>query len=274
MTISLNWWGADARIQSTLKAIDLFEKEHPNIHVKPMYSDWVGYWDRLATSTASGDMPDVNQFDQLYLAAYADRGALLDLASVDDFLDTSKLDPKALQSGRVDDTSYAVPVGTATNAILINTSLFEKYGVDLPDTDHWTWDDFERAAVELGKASHGKAYGVGPVGSDSFVVNVWARQHGGQLFDEQGDVAIDPDILAAYWRRILDFIDKGAAPPVSHIFETTDLPMDQGDMVQGRTGMGFIAAGQFTSYAAAAPTRTSCWRTGPPSRAASSGSST
>ncbi|MDT0318652.1 ABC transporter substrate-binding protein [Streptomyces millisiae] len=253
VTISLSWWGPDGRTQQTLQAIELFEEEHPNIDVEPVYSDWAGYWDRLATTTAAGDMPDVSQFDQLYLASYADRGALLDLATVDNILDPSALPPEILDSGRVGDTLYAVPVGATTNGIAINTTLFERYGVDLPDTDTWTWDDFERAAVELTEASGGEVHGLSPFGGDSFSLTVWARQHGARLFDAEGDLALDPEVLAGYWQRELDLIDSGASPSANQISEGVGLPLDQTDLVTGATAMGFIPAGQFVSIQSTAP---------------------
>ncbi|MFD5319229.1 ABC transporter substrate-binding protein [Streptomyces sp. NPDC127098] len=253
VTISMNWWGADARIQQTIQAIELFEEEYPNIDVEPVYSDWSGYWERLATSTAAGDMPDVSQFDALYLASYAERGALLDLASVDNILDPSALPPEILDSGRVGGTLYAVPTGATTNGILINTTLFERYGVDLPDTDTWTWDDFQRAAVEVTRASGGEAHGLTPFGAGSFDLNVWARQHGDQLFDAEGDLALDPDVLAGFWQRELDLIDSEASPSVAQLSENVGVPLDQGDLVTGQTAMGFIPAGQFVAYQSAAP---------------------
>jgi multiple sugar transport system substrate-binding protein len=253
VTITMNWWGADARTQMTLEAIELFEREHPNINVEPQYADWAGYWDRLATTTAAGDMPDVIQFDQLYLASYAERGALLDLSTVDNILDVSALPDKALDTGRVNGDLYAVPTGATTNAILINTTLFERYGVELPDTTSWTWEEFEQVAVELTEASGGEVYGLSPLGGDSFSLTVWARQHGGELFDASGELALDPELLASYWQRELDFIDSGASPSAGRLSEVQGLPLDQTHVVTGVTAMSFIPAGQFLAYQSAAP---------------------
>ncbi|KAB8166275.1 extracellular solute-binding protein [Streptomyces sp. 3MP-14] len=266
VTISFNWWGADARTQMTLEAIELFEEEYPNINVEPQYADWTGYWDRLATMTAAGEMPDVSQFDQLYLAAYAERGALLDLGRVSEFLDTSTLGDELLDSGRVRGDLYAVPTGGTANGIIINTSLFAEYGVELPDVETWTWDDLTRAAVELTEASDGEVHGISPFGSDSFSLTVWARQHGGQLFNDEGELVLDPEILASYWEQELAFIDSGASPSVAQLSETQGLPLDQGDLVTGKTAMGFIPAGQFNAFQAAAPDfdlRLADWPTNP-----------
>ncbi|NJP95485.1 sugar ABC transporter substrate-binding protein [Nonomuraea sp. FMUSA5-5] len=253
VTITFSWWGADARTQLTLQAIKLFEKDHPNITVEPQYADWSGYWDRLATTTAAGEMPDVSQFDELYLASYAQRGALQDLSKTSNILNTSALAPQILDAGRVGNTLYAVPVGAATNGIIINTTLFKKYGVKVPDVDNWTWDEFIKAATDVTKASKGEVHGLSPFGADSFTLTVWARQHGSSLFDDDGKVVVDPAVLAAYWQRELDFIKSGASPSVAQLSEIQGVPLDQNHLATGKTAMGFIPAGQFTAYQSAAP---------------------
>ncbi|UED87417.1 ABC transporter substrate-binding protein [Streptomyces profundus] len=253
VTITFNWWGADARTQLTLQAIELFEEEYPNITVDAQYADWNGYWDRLAITAAAGEMPDVSQFDQLYLASYAERGALLELSRVSEFLDTSALGAEILDSGRADGSLYAVPTGGTANGIIINTTLFDEYGVALPDTESWTWEEFQRVSVELTEASGGEVHGVTPFGADSFSLTVWARQHGGELFDASGDVALDPEILAGYWQRELDLIESGAAPSAGQLSEMHGLPLDQSSVVTGRAAMAFIPAGQFSAYQSAGP---------------------
>nr|BFF21788.1 hypothetical protein GCM10025730_53090 [Promicromonospora thailandica] len=158
-----------------------------------------------------------------------------------------------LASGTVDGRLYAVPIGVAGNGVVLNTSLFEKYGVPVPDTDTWTWDDFDAAAEAISEASGGEAYGVSPFGWESFSLGIFARQRGDELFDAEGDVAIDPDTLAAYWQQELDWIESGAAPDAAHLSEQQGLPLDQGDTVLGRTAMSFQPGGLFTAIAAAAP---------------------
>lgn len=42
VTITLNWWGSDARVKLTEAAVDRFEQANPNIHVQTVYSDPTG----------------------------------------------------------------------------------------------------------------------------------------------------------------------------------------------------------------------------------------
>ncbi|GAA2225266.1 extracellular solute-binding protein [Promicromonospora sukumoe] len=253
VTLTMTWWGADARHQATLDAIELFEEKNPRITVEPTYADWGGYWDRLATTAAAGDMPDVVQFDQLYLASYAGRGALLDLDALPEFVDASSLPETVLGGGRVDGSLYAVPIGVAGNGVVLNTSVFEKYGVPVPDTDTWTWDEFNATAEAITEASGGEVHGLTPFGADSFTLEVFARQRGEALFNEEGDVAIDPATLAAYWQQRLDWIESGAAPSAAALSEKQGVPLDQGSLVVGDVAMEFQPAGLFTAISAAAP---------------------
>ncbi|MBR8745013.1 ABC transporter substrate-binding protein [Nocardiopsis sp. MG754419] len=253
VTITFAWWGADDRTQQTLEAIEIFEEEYPNITVEPQYADWAGYWDRLATMTAGGDMPDVAQFDEMYLASYADRGSLLDLSTVSNILDVSALEDPVLDTGSVNDTLYAVPTGAAPNALAVNTTLFEELGVDLPDFETWTWDDLHEVGLELHEASDGEYNPLGAMCLDNFSLNVWLRQHGEDLFDREGNVAASPETIAACWDRVAEWIDSGAADSAHEMVENHGVPLDQTGLSQGETLIGFIAGGVFTAQQAAAP---------------------
>jgi multiple sugar transport system substrate-binding protein len=251
VTLTMTWWGADARTKATNEAIELFEKKYPNINVEPQFSDWGGYWDRLATATAGGDMPDVMQFDQLYLASYADRGTLLDLDTVSNTLDLSVTPESVLQTGQIDGKQYAMPLGGSPNAVIVNKTVLDQYGIPLPDFDTWTWDEFTALAQEVSDKSGGKTWGVGPFGADTFGLTMWARQHGENLYDADGNIAIKPETIVSFWQQAQDWIKSGAAPSVEHIAEGTGAPLDQTDLTLGKLAMAFIPAGQLSAYSKA-----------------------
>ena len=117
VTLRFTWWGSDARHERTQQVIDLFQKEHPNITVKGEFKDWNGYWDSLATTVAANDAPDIIQMDELYLASYAERGALLDLGTASKYLPTGDFDTNALGTGQIGGKQYALPVGLSTYAV-------------------------------------------------------------------------------------------------------------------------------------------------------------
>ncbi len=55
ITIEYSWWGDDSRNQYTLDAVDIFEKENPEINVKCKYGVWNGYEKRQHIYEITGD---------------------------------------------------------------------------------------------------------------------------------------------------------------------------------------------------------------------------
>ncbi|MET4782206.1 sugar ABC transporter substrate-binding protein [Glaciihabitans sp. UYNi722] len=253
VTISLNWWGAAARDKLTRTAIDLFEKKHPNITVKGQSTEWAGYWDKLATTVAGGQAPDVMQFDQLYLASYAQRGALADLDKYSKILDTSDLPASIRGQGQLKDTMYGVPIGLVTTGIIVNRTMLDKYGISLPDTDSWTWDDLAGIAQAVTKASGGSVHGINPFGGDTPSLTLWARQYGNELYDKSGNVVLKESVLESYWQYMLDQIKSGAAPGASQLAEGASATIDQSDIATGKTAMTFQPSAVLTAFQAAAP---------------------
>jgi multiple sugar transport system substrate-binding protein len=248
VTLRIGWWGGDNRHNRTQQAIDLFEQEHPNITVKPEFSDWTGYWDKLATSTSGGNAPDVIQMDQLYLASYAARGSLADLGSLSQ-LDTSNLDETVLGTGRWDGTLYAMPISTTSYALMVNTDLVKSLGTPLPDTSTWTWKDYQDWARGVTDTSGGAVRGTGVLGNE-YSLQLFARQQGDQLFSTD-DITITPETLADYFQMALDWTKSGAAPDPSVIAENLSLALDQGDFARGKTPTAFNTSSLITAYTAA-----------------------
>lgn len=249
VSLRVFWWGGDARHERTQKAIEAFEAKYPTIDVTGEFSDWGGYWDKLATSTAGGNAPDVMQMDELYLASYAARDTLVDLGA-QSALDTSNLDPGVLGLGTFNGTQYAMPISTTAFGILVNEDLLAKLGVTLPDTDAWTWADLEAFAKSVGEASNGEVYGISPM-NNGYSLQLWARQNGEALFTN-GAVSITPATLAGYFQLALDWTKSGAAAPASHQAEVAGVPLDQSDIATGKQALTFSQVTQISAYAAAA----------------------
>src|SRR5688500_6681248 len=128
VTIRFTWWGGDARQKATQQVIDSFQAENPNITVVGEYSDWNGYWDKLATQVAANDAPDIIQMDEKYVREYGDRGALLDMKKLSG-LDTSVIEPDTLKSGEVDGQLVGLVTGVAAFCIAANPSVLAAAGV-------------------------------------------------------------------------------------------------------------------------------------------------
>lgn len=251
VTLRFTWWGSDARHQRTQQVIKLFEAKHKNITVKGEFKEWNGYWDSLATTAAAQEAPDVIQMDELYLASYAERGALLDLATVRDHLDTSAIEADVLATGKVEDTQYAVPTGLTVYSMVVNTDLLDQYGIALPDDDRWTWDDLKEIGAKVSQAGGGRVTGVQSWGFDTGGLNIWARQSGGRLFGDDGSVAIKPDTLADYWRYLVELARQHVAPDPAVTVERATASLDQSGTATNLSAFGTWWNTQLTSLAAA-----------------------
>jgi multiple sugar transport system substrate-binding protein len=228
VTLRFTWWGADDRHKRTQQVIELFQKKHPNITVRGEFKEWNGYWDSLATTVAANDAPDIIQMDELYLASYAERGALLDFNEARKHLDTAGFDSKALATGAIGGKQYGLPVGLSAYSIIVNTDLLAKYGVALPDDTKWTWEDLRKAGEQVSKAGGGAVWGIQSWGfNDAGGLHIWARQAGAALFDDKGKVVIPPEVLQNYWAYLLDIAKNGIAPPPSVTVEKASAGLSQ-----------------------------------------------
>ncbi|MCW5952370.1 MAG: extracellular solute-binding protein [Propionibacteriaceae bacterium] len=249
VTLRMMWWGGDGRHERTQKAIDAFEAKYPNITVEPEFSDWAGYWDKLATAAAGGNAPDVVQMDQLYLASYASRDTLLDLEKLSQ-LNTGNLEESVLGMGRWNNTLYAMPISTTSQSFLVNQELIDRIGISLPASGTWTWAEFAAWAKSVSDATNGEIRGTGTMYIEHSL-QLFARQRGDALFSTD-DIVIKPETLAAFFQTNLDWVKSGAAPSAEAIAEQNGLPLDQLDFSIGKAAALLAPSTQVTAYSQAA----------------------
>ncbi|PLS25924.1 ABC transporter substrate-binding protein [Bifidobacterium imperatoris] len=253
VTIRLNWWGGDARIKATEQAVKGFEAEHPNIHVDMEYSDWTGYWDKLAVQSAGGNAPDVMQMDELYLAFYGSMGSLLDLNKASQYLDLSTMDASLKSMGQVEGEQVAAPATTAQYGVIVNNDVLDSLGLTLPDTDQWTWNDFEKFAQQVTERSAGQYIGsIAP--NNGYGLQLWARQRGESLFKGNA-ITISPKTLASFLQLPADWAKNGIEGNAERWSENTAASLNDTDFGKGKQAMMITQATMITPYAEAAGTQ-------------------
>lgn len=225
VSLRFSWWGSDARQAMNQELIDLYEEDHPGVTVDSEYSDFSGYWDKLATQTAGGDAPDVIMQEERYLRDYASRGALADLAEYD--IDTSEMAESVLESGQFDGGLWGIPTGVNAYALVANPSIFADAGVPMPDDETWTWEDYARITAEISSSTPDGVYGIEEYGFDEPALDIFARQRGESLWTEDGRIGMSPETIAERWQLSLDLMESGAAPPASESLETRALSVEQ-----------------------------------------------
>ncbi|MEV5502652.1 extracellular solute-binding protein [Nonomuraea fuscirosea] len=248
--LRFGWWGNNDRAAATQKVIEAFQAKNPGIKVKGGYTDFNSYFDRLATEVAGGRAPDVITLGGAYPREYGDRGALLDLAKTG--LKTDKIGAAALDNGKFGGVQYGVPTGVNAISLIVNESVFEKAGVDLPEEDTWTWDDFKRIAKELAqKLPKGTFALADPTRTD--MLDVYSRQRGEALYTADGKVGIGEKTLVDWWTMTLELMNAGATPPASQTAELITQPApEQSLMGRGQAAMQFDWSNQLSALSKAA----------------------
>lgn len=250
VSLRFSWWGSDERHQQTEEIIAAFEAEHENIEIVADYTDWDSYWDRLATATAGGDIPDVMTQEERYMTDYARNGQLLDLNEVSGTLDLSGVDPLAMGSGQIDGSQYAVATGVNAFTIVADPRIFEDAGVEMPDDSTWTWDDYVDIAAEI-SASGGDVYGAQAFGTNEAGFNVYARQRGEALYAPDGSLGFSAETLADYWSISMEMIG-GGAPDADLTAEIGATGPDQSLLATNAGAMGFWWTNQLGTLAESA----------------------
>jgi multiple sugar transport system substrate-binding protein len=126
----------------TLKSIvKTFEDANPDVRVEITSLPWGPSFEKLATMVAAGDTPDVVEMPDVWLALYANNGALESLEPyLKTWQHTGELNQRTLQLGRaVRSTAYMLPYGFYLRALYYNKKLFAAAGISAPPR---TLDEF------------------------------------------------------------------------------------------------------------------------------------
>jgi multiple sugar transport system substrate-binding protein len=184
VTLRIAWWGSQPRHDYTLKIIELYEKENPNVKIEPEYASWDDYWTKLAPQAASNEMPDIIQMDLSYITQYGKNNQLADLKPfLGKEIDTSDLSQDFLDGGKIGDKYYGLNGGVNALAFQYDTALLKKIGVDKIPAD-WKWDDYNEMAKKAVAA--GLYFENGPGTAPDVSFNYYLRSNGKRLYSEDG----------------------------------------------------------------------------------------
>lgn len=219
-TVNLVWWGNDARADLYNEALALFNEDYPNISVTTSFSAFPDYWTARATEAASNTLPDVMQFDAAYLRQYANAGKLLDLNPYIDsgLIDVSGYEDSLLGAGYLNDQQVAIPTGTNTLALFLNTDVLEATGV-APLGENYTWDDLNQMLVDVANAGAQTADGYNIYGSADYTATFWfflqwLVQNDNVPFNDDGTLNFTQDQIKEFLGLTAAQRDAGQVFPV------------------------------------------------------------
>ncbi|MFE6386850.1 ABC transporter substrate-binding protein [Nocardiopsis dassonvillei] len=241
--LRFSWWGSNERQATMLQVIENFEADNPDIRITAETTDWSAYWDRLATTTAANDSPDVLMQEERYLREYADRGALLDLSEAEG-LDLSLIDPLVAESGQLDGQTFGAASGVNAYSIHADPEAFAAAGVEMPDDDSWTWADYVEIAGQISEGTGGEIAGAQSMSYNEAGFQVFARQHGEALYNEDGSLGFSQETLEAWYEITQDLLENGGQPSAARSVEIQAGGIDQSVVATGEGAMAHFWSNQ------------------------------
>jgi oligogalacturonide transport system substrate-binding protein len=219
--ITFSWWGSDSRHEYTIAAIKAFEEQHPDIKVNLEYSEFTGFQKKMDVKMAAHTEADVMQLNYAWVSSYSPDGTgFYDLNQLSDVLDFSNYTEEALSYGTVNGTLNALPIAQNGQTFIYNSDLYEKYGLELPET----WDDFTKAAAVMQKD------GVYPLDLGStamwFISTAYVEQQTGKaIISDSGKFNFTEADVASMIEFYINWVDTGV---IKEITERSDSDLSDG----------------------------------------------
>lgn len=249
ITLRMAWWGSQERHDRTVKVIEMYEAENPNVNIEYEFYSFDDYFTKLKTLVASDQVWDVFQLGGNF-PEYMDK-----IYFMNEFIDSG-----VVNTDKISDAYLKITQDTAGNQIGLSNGLntygiaydvdmFNAAGVPLP-TDTWTWDDYADAARKIAEST-------GHFGSSCFANNDEFIAGCSTFIGQQGAVGEygffnleltdlgfdDPNMLVPYIEMRASLIAEGASPDAGAAMEVTNIENDF--LVTGEAAMAWIAVNQF-----------------------------
>lgn len=248
VTLRMAWWGSQTRHDITVAAIELYEKDHPNVNIEYEFYDYDNYFTKLKTLVASDQVWDIFQLggnfpeymDKIHVMNDFISSGVIDISDIPDSYLKITQDTEGKQIG--------LSNGLNTYGIAYDVDMFKNAGVALP-SDNWTWDDYKDAALKISEAT-------GHYGSSGFVSSEFIAgcstfvgqqgavgEYGFFNLDLTGMGFDDAQMLTPYIQMRADLIKAGASPDAGAEMEITNIENDF--LVTGEAAMTWVAVNQF-----------------------------
>lgn len=250
VVLRIGWWGSQVRHDATLAVLDRYTLK-TGVTFEPEFFSMVDYLTKLNTLIAAKDAFDLMQMggnfptyqDNIeYLNDYIKRGVI----------DVTDITPAFLGITTFEGNVIGLSSGTNTIGLAYDPAIFKKANVAVP-TDNWTWAEYEKAAIDITKATG--VMGSSQLGGEFDALTSWIQQYGGteSFFLPPKRLALNytgDDKVAEFFNMKLRMTKAGAYPTPAQMAEIKDI---QGDpLVSGKAAMTRISSNQFVAITDAA----------------------
>ena len=244
--LSIAWWGGPARAEITQKVLDLYTQKHPNVTFETQWQGYSGYYDKINTSAAGRNAPDIIQIDNRVLREYANKEVIADLGPwVGSTLKTDQIDARLLSTGEVDGKLHAVPLASNSQSFVVDKSVVEPLGLLPPETGWASWEEFGQWAAKVSEGTGRSVWGVRDESADIGPFEFWLRQQGKELYDGQR-LGFTEDDAAKWLEMWAAFRETGAASPAEVAQPANSGDIAKNTVITKHTAVTFSWDNQFT----------------------------
>ncbi|MCZ9347801.1 extracellular solute-binding protein [Streptomyces sp. TRM76130] len=125
--------------------VEEFEAANEDIEVDFVNVPFDQAQNKFDTAAGASGAPDVLRTDVGWTAAFAKKGFFLPLDGTEALAEQDAFQSSLIEQATYEGKVYGVPLVTDTLALVYNKALFEKAGVEVPET----WDDLKKAAATI-----------------------------------------------------------------------------------------------------------------------------
>lgn len=219
--VTLEFWELSVGEELMRSLLDKFQSQNPGIRVRFQQLSWDFGLDKVITSIAAGNPPDVVELGTDWVPQFAASGVLQDITEeTASFKDQYLLWDPVTYRGRV----YGVPWLAGTRILFYNRDLFVQAGLD-PNKPPATWDELLRAAkaIEgLGPDIHGIGLHVAEAYApwQQFLPFAWGN--GAQILDESWSRSLvdQPPMVEAmkFYKSLKPYALVERQPQINQLF--------------------------------------------------------
>jgi multiple sugar transport system substrate-binding protein len=189
-----------------------FEAANPGVTVEITSLPWGQAFEKLATMVSGGDIPDVVEMPDTWVALYGGSGQL---ASLEDHIAAwdhgATLTDKTLAMARQAGEAYMIPYGFYLRAMFYNKKLLAEAGVAEPPK---TMEEFMAASEAVSKldGKYGYCLRGGPGGTNGWIMMAATMNGTNEFFTEDGKSRVNEPGSVAGIQFMIDMYQKGYAP--------------------------------------------------------------
>ncbi|AFH63595.1 ABC transporter substrate-binding protein [Paenibacillus caseinilyticus] len=210
VTLKFIWWGSESRKESTLKVIELYQKEHPHIHFETeSLANTGAVATQLAVQTAGQTTADIIQADYNFIYDYINRDLIepLNAFTEDGTLNLSDMDKSYLLPGTKDDQLYAMPIGNNSTMLIYDPQLLASAGVPVPQEEYTIDKLYQTLKLLKQKIGRPDFYPLG----NMIDVFYYLRARGASMYNKEGTALgyQDDRLMADYFALNKQWRDEG-----------------------------------------------------------------